>query len=117
MSPEASRVCLSLSLYHRSVARFGALRHTSAVPRIVTHVATIDSGPGGPSGTPAKIAWVTLSAEEAEDLLEALTVWRDGVNVGLLTDGWHAHVTDAHGNELTVEVSAFDQRSGGSDPA
>ena len=91
------------------------LRHNQAVPKIVTHVATIESGPGGPSGVPAKTAWVTLTAEEAEDLFEALRFWRDTVKVGLLTDGWHAHVTDSYGNELTIEIAPFSKRSGQSD--
>jgi hypothetical protein len=77
------------------------------VPRIVTHVATIESGPGGSIGTPAKTVWVTLTVEEAEDLFEALRFWRAEVKEGLLRDGWHAHVTDSHGNELTIEITPF----------
>jgi len=63
----------------------------------------MDSGPtDGPPGTPLSTVWVTLTAEEAEGLLAALREWAaEPEGEG---DGWHTHITDSDGNELTIAV-------------
>lgn len=60
----------------------------------------IDDGPtDGPPGRQLTTAWVQLSADEAHDLLESLKVWaKDPM------EGWHMHITDADGRELTISV-------------
>ena len=63
------------------------------------------SAAGGP-GRPLKTAWVTLSPEEAGELADALPVWAEEVAAGDADPGWHTHLTDAYGNELTIAVEA-----------
>jgi hypothetical protein len=54
---------------------------------------------------------VTLTVGEARELLEALRLWDEEVAEGASGPGWHTHVTDADGNELTVAVDlAADDR-------
>ncbi len=75
----------------------------------------IDDGPtDGPPGRPLKTAWVTLSVAEARELLEALQVWGEEVPEGLVDPGWHTHVTDSEGNELTIAIVP---REGGDKPS
>jgi hypothetical protein len=47
---------------------------------------------------------VTLTVGEARALLEALRVWDEDVSTGSSEPGWHSHVSDADGNELTIAV-------------
>jgi hypothetical protein len=44
----------------------------------------------------------TSTAEEALDLLNSLRVWAEGAAEGSSDPGWHTHITDADGNELTI---------------
>jgi hypothetical protein len=75
-------------------------------------VPRIDDGPtDGPPGRRLKSAWVTLSLDEARELLEALVVWDEQVSEGLHDPGWHTHIVDAAGNELTIAVEQ--EREGG----
>jgi hypothetical protein len=68
-------------------------------------VPRIDDGPtDGPLGRRLKAAWVTLTAVEARELLEALRFWDEGVAEGHSDPGWHTHITDSDGNELTIAV-------------
>ena len=55
-----------------------------------------ETGPGRRLST----AWVTLSVEEAHDLLEALKFWAEEGD-----PQWHTHITDIAGNELTIAIS------------
>jgi hypothetical protein len=65
----------------------------------------IDDGPtDGPRGRPLKTAWVTLSVDEARDLLVALALWDEDMEQGQEDPGWHTHIRDADGNELTISV-------------
>jgi hypothetical protein len=66
---------------------------------------TIDDGPtDGPPGKQLKTAWVHFSVEEAYLVLESLKVWAEEIEEGLAMRGWHMHVTDDDGNELTIAV-------------
>jgi len=68
-------------------------------------VPRIDDGPtDGPPGRRLKSAWVTLTVDEARELLEALRFWDEEVAEGAQDPGWHTHIEDADGNELTVAV-------------
>lgn len=60
-----------------------------------------DSGPG----VPLKSAWVTLSVDEARELLEALTLWAEDLAAAELDPQWHTHLSDADGNELTIAIT------------
>jgi hypothetical protein len=65
----------------------------------------IDDGPtDGPPGRPLKAACVTLSVAEARELLESLQVWGEEAAEGFVDPGWHTHVTDSEGNELTIAI-------------
>jgi hypothetical protein len=45
---------------------------------------------------------VTLTEGEAQELLAALREWSDEHRHG--GDGWHTHVIDSDGNELTIAI-------------
>jgi len=47
---------------------------------------------------------VTLTAEEAIELLTALAFWDQDASEGQADQDWHTHITDADGNELTVAI-------------
>lgn len=65
----------------------------------------IDDGPtDGPPGRRLSAAWVTLTAGEARELLAALQSWAEEVDAGQPDPGWHTHLTDVEGNELTIAV-------------
>jgi hypothetical protein len=65
----------------------------------------IDGGPtDGPPGRRLKSAWVTLTVGEARELLEALRSWDEEIAEGSRDPGWHTHIADSDGNELTVAV-------------
>jgi hypothetical protein len=73
---------------------------------------TIDDGPtDGPPGRELRTAWVELSNDEAYELLESLKAWAEEVESGDLSPGWHTHITDAGGRELTVSIRLPDQPS------
>lgn len=62
----------------------------------------MDRGPtDGPPGESLSTVWITLSESEARELLASLQVWSEEDN---LAPGWHTHVTDSDGNELTIEI-------------
>jgi hypothetical protein len=66
----------------------------------------MDAGPtDGPRGRSLSTVWVTLTPDEAADLLDALREWAEEREAGLAERGWHAHVSDADGNELTLEIA------------
>jgi hypothetical protein len=72
-------------------------------------VPIIDEGPtDGPPGRRISAAWVTLSPDEARHVLDALTIWAEDIDEGRPDPGWHMHVTDELGNELTVEIAEPD---------
>jgi hypothetical protein len=80
--------------------------HDAEMPRI-------DDGPtDGPPGNELRTAWVELSADEARELLESLKLWAEGIEEGHPDPGWHTHVTDDAGRELTVSI-----RLGETDPS
>jgi hypothetical protein len=65
----------------------------------------MDAGPtDGPPGASLPTVWVRLTTSEAADLLDALRVWAEERDQGIVDPGWHAHITDADGNELTVAI-------------
>jgi hypothetical protein len=47
---------------------------------------------------------VTLTVGEARALLEALRSWDEDVSEGSSEPGWHTHISDSDGNELTIAV-------------
>ena len=64
----------------------------------------IDTGPtDGPPGNSVPTAWVTLSAAEATELLAALSE-REQENATGEAAGWHPHITDSEGHELTIAI-------------
>jgi hypothetical protein len=63
-----------------------------------------DGSTHGSPGRPLKSAWVTLTADEATELLTALAFWDEDRLQGEADPDWHTHITDAEGNELTVSV-------------
>jgi hypothetical protein len=56
----------------------------------------------GPSGRELQTVTVELTPEEAGELLEALFARADEDRPD---PGWHLHITDAEGRELTIAVS------------
>lgn len=65
----------------------------------------IDTGPtDGPPGNELQTAWVELSTDEAYELLHALKAWAEEVQEGHADPGWHTHVSDGSGRELTVSI-------------
>lgn len=65
----------------------------------------IDDGRAiGPSGKRLPNASVELSSGEARDLLKSLQAWEDEIRDGVLDPGWHTHVADEGGNELTIAI-------------
>jgi hypothetical protein len=66
-------------------------------------VPEIDAGTVDGRGQRLSEAWVTLTEAEAREILEALTHWAEQ-REGFTSPGWHMHVTDAAGNELTLAI-------------
>jgi hypothetical protein len=65
----------------------------------------IDTGPtDGPPGNELQTASVELSTDEAYELLGSLKAWAEEVQEGHPDPGWHHHVTDGSGRELTVSI-------------
>jgi hypothetical protein len=58
----------------------------------------------GPRGKTLSTVWVTLTPDEAADLLDALREWAEEREAGQADSGWHAHIADAEGNELTLGI-------------
>ena len=66
---------------------------------------TMDDGPtDGPPGRELQTAWVELAVEEAYELLQSLRYWAEEYEAGSRDPGWHTHVTDAAGHELSVSI-------------
>jgi hypothetical protein len=67
----------------------------------------IDDGPtDGPRGPTLRTAWVTLTTDEARQLMESLQVWAEAAADGISDPGWHIHITDTDGNELTIAIGS-----------
>jgi hypothetical protein len=67
----------------------------------------IDDGPtDGPPGRSIRTACVTLTSAEAHQLLEALSLWAEEAADDEGNRGWHTHLTDGDGHELTVVIDA-----------
>jgi hypothetical protein len=66
----------------------------------------MDDGPtDGPPGKKLKTALVHLTIDEAYELLESLKVWAEEIEEeGYPDPGWHMHVTDDAGHELTISI-------------
>jgi hypothetical protein len=71
-----------------------------AMPRID------DGSTDGPPGRTIKSAWIALTRSEARELLEALTFWAEEVSDGVEDPGWHTHIADQDGHELTIAIDA-----------
>jgi hypothetical protein len=63
-----------------------------------------DGPPDGPPGRALKSACVELSMDEALALIGSLKVWADEVERGHVDSGWHTHITDDAGRELTISI-------------
>ena len=70
----------------------------------------MDDGPtdGRPGNLLASV-WVNLTPDEAIELLHALLDWAEAVDTGEADPGWHAHITDSRGRELTIAVTEDEQ--------
>ena len=55
-------------------------------------------------GCQLKNAWVTLNMQEAHELYVALSLWAEDATAGDPDPQWHMHITDEHGNELTIAI-------------
>lgn len=76
---------------------------TQACARYARVMPKMDRGPtDGPPGEPLSTVWVTLSQSEANDLLASLQAWSEEPDE--TAAGWHTHVTDPDGNELTIAI-------------
>lgn len=67
-----------------------------------------DGATDGPPGRQLTTAWVELSVDEAYALLESLKLWAEEAEGGNRDPGWHTHITDADGRELTISVGTED---------
>jgi len=47
---------------------------------------------------------VSLTADEAQELLDALREW-ESEKADPPAAGWHTHIRDGDGNELTIEIA------------
>ena len=66
----------------------------------------MDDGPAdGPPGRALQTVSVEQSVDEAHELLESLKVWAEEVAEGNGDPGWHTHVADEDGRELTVAIA------------
>jgi len=65
----------------------------------------MNEGPADqPAGRELQAVWVTLSGTEAEHLLASLEYWAERIEEGRGDPGWHTHVTDSDGKELTISI-------------
>lgn len=63
----------------------------------------MDDGPtDGPSGRELRAVTLELTPSEATELLDALLVRAEDDHPD---PGWHTHITDKEGRELTIAVS------------
>ena len=69
-----------------------------------------DGSTDGPPGRRLQSAWVTLTVVEARELLESLRSWEEEAAAAELVPGWHSHVADSDGNELTIAVEPEEPR-------
>ena len=77
--------------------------HHCGMPRM-------DDGPtDGPPGNELRTVWVVLSVDEAYELLESLKVWAEWIEEDHLDPGWHTHVLDEVGRELTIGIHLGDE--------
>lgn len=73
---------------------------------MMRHMPKMDDGPtDGPPGRDLQTVTVELSADEAYELLESLKVWAEEVAESNVDPGWHTHVADGDGRELTVAIA------------
>jgi hypothetical protein len=49
---------------------------------------------------------VVLTPREASELLEALVAWAEERSEGVRDPGWHTHIRDSEGDELTIAVES-----------
>ncbi|MDQ1541161.1 MAG: hypothetical protein QOH29_1887 [Actinomycetota bacterium] len=71
----------------------------------------MDDGPtAGRPGNPLASVWVNLTPDEALELLHALLDWADAIDAGEADPGWHTHITDTEGRELTVAIAEEDEQ-------
>jgi hypothetical protein len=63
-----------------------------------------DGGAADAPGRQLRTAWVTLSQDEGLELYRALEVWFEEVQAGEATPGWHTHISDEDGYELTIAI-------------
>jgi hypothetical protein len=63
----------------------------------------MDDGPtDGPAGRDLRTVSIQLTPAEAQELLEGLVVRSEETHAD---PGWHLHITDEEGRELTISVS------------
>jgi hypothetical protein len=66
----------------------------------------MDDGPtDGPPGKPLPRVSIQLSRNEAFELLKSLRAWAAEIGQGHLDQGWHTHIADTNGSELTISVN------------
>jgi hypothetical protein len=76
-------------------------------------VPQIDDCPtDGPPGRTLQAAWVELTMDEAYELLASLQIWAKEMAEGRRDPGWHTHVSDDQGRELSISIRLDD----GEDP-
>ena len=63
-----------------------------------------DGGAHDGPGRQLRTAWVTLSHEEGLQLYQALDGWFGETEAGSADPGWHTHLTDAEGYQLTIAI-------------
>jgi hypothetical protein len=63
-----------------------------------------DGGAHDSPGRQLRTAWVTLSHEEGLELRQALEGWFEETQTREADSGWHTHITDAEGYELTIAI-------------
>lgn len=64
-----------------------------------------DGGAHDAPGRQLRTAWVTLSHEEGLELHRALDAWFKETQTEDAEPGWHTHITDADGYELTIAIA------------
>lgn len=63
-----------------------------------------DGATDGPPGRRLHTVTVVLTRDEAFRLLESLRVWAEEIEEGHPDEGWHTHIDDDKGDELTVAI-------------
>lgn len=67
-----------------------------------------DGGAHDAPGRQLRTAWVTLSPEEGLQLHQALKAWFEETQTNGADPGWHTHIMDAEGYELTIAIEPPD---------